>query len=47
MALIGLRDLKIPYVEFHPLFNQTLQMKQDISRLKRLLDTSTLHSESK
>lgn len=46
MTLIGLRDLKIPYIEFHPLFNKSIEMKQEISQLKRLLDTSTLQEES-
>jgi hypothetical protein len=46
MALIGLRELKIPYIEHHPLFNATIEMKQDISKLKRLFDVSTQHEET-
>lgn len=43
MALIGLRELKIPYIEHHPLFNKVIEMKQDISQLKRLFDVLTVH----
>lgn len=46
MALIGLRELKIPYIEYHPLFNKTIELKQDINKLKRLLDSPTVHEET-
>lgn len=42
MTLIGLRDLDIPYIEYHPLFNKAIEMKQDINKLQRLLSASTL-----
>lgn len=45
MSLIALRELTIPYVEYHPILNQLMQMKQDIAKLKTLLDTSTHHEE--
>ena len=45
MSLIALRELTIPYVEYHPILNQIMQMKQDIAKLKTLLDTSTHHEE--
>ena len=37
MALIGLRELKIPFVKYHPLVDKIVQMKQDIYKLKGLL----------
>lgn len=45
MSLIALRELTIPYVEYHPILNQLMQMKQDIAKLKTLLDSSTHHEE--
>lgn len=45
MSLIALRELTIPYVEYHPILNQIMQMKQDIAKLKTLLDNSTHHEE--
>ena len=46
MALISLRDLNIPYVQYHPLFNKTIEMKQDIAKLKMLLEKSTVMEEN-
>lgn len=43
MALIALRELKIPYIEYHPIVNKALQLKEDIGKLKHLLESSTVH----
>jgi hypothetical protein len=45
LSLIALRELDIPHVEYHPILNQIMQMKQDISKLRALLETSTHHEE--
>jgi hypothetical protein len=45
MSLIGLKELKIEYLEFHPLLNQVAQIKQDIENLTSLLYISIENNE--
>lgn len=45
MALIALRELKIAYVEYHPIVTHAMALKQDIAKLRTLLDASTHHAE--
>ncbi len=45
MALIALRELKIAYIEYHPIVTHAMTLKQDIARLRILLDASTLHPD--
>lgn len=45
MALIALRELKIAYVEYHPIVSQAMALKQDIAKLRTLLDASTHQGE--
>ena len=46
MTLIGLRDLSIPYIEYHPIFTKAAEMKQDINKLQRLLRSSTFQGSN-
>ncbi len=45
MSLIALKELKIEYLEFHPLLNQVAQIKQDIENLTSLLYSSLENNE--
>jgi hypothetical protein len=45
MALIALRELKIAYVEYHPIVAHAMTLKQDIAKLRTLLDQSTVHAD--
>jgi hypothetical protein len=40
LSLIAMREIKIPYIEYHPIVGKTLQMKEDINKLRQLLDNS-------
>jgi len=45
LSLIAMREVKIPYIEYHPIVSKTLQLKEDIGKLKHLLDNSTHYGE--
>jgi hypothetical protein len=38
MSLISLRELKIPNVQYHPILNKILELKEDISKLTFAFD---------
>ena len=47
MALIAMRDLKIPYLEHHPITQAATELHQSIQSLQSVLEKNTtqMHSE--
>lgn len=41
MSLIALRQLQIPYIQFHPIVNKTLELKEEIKKLNHLLEAQS------